>query len=76
VVVWQLVVLVALFILVPVELAFVPYERTRAWEDSSHIARRLFFIGRCFDAVFLVDIAMNFFTAGLYKLNPALTHSA
>ena len=51
----------AIFITVPVKVAFVPCEPEDAWDSTAPGARQLFILDRVYDAVFAADLVANFF---------------
>lgn len=68
VVAWEIVLILslsALIVFVPVELAYVNYEPKNAWRPESKFANVLFIVARLFDAIFFLDVLINFFT-GFY----------
>jgi hypothetical protein len=71
IVAWEIILLLALSMLlmsVPIELAYVNYAPKDAWRATSENARALFIVARFFDAIFFLDIVINFLT-GFYHEN-------
>ena len=71
IVTWEIILLLALSMLlmsVPIELAYVNYAPKDAWSATSENARALFVVARVFDAIFFLDIVINFLT-GFYHEN-------